>query len=667
MSATSETMSTAWRYFKERRFVDVKRICAQVLQAEPHLVDAWYLQGMANFRLEMLGEAEACLRKVVAARPDIIDAHSILGMALALQGRAAEAVEPFRTAVALVPNRADAHNNLGSALRDVGLHGAAEESFREAIRLDPDHAMAMASLTQLLAGDQRLGELAQVFEEAVRHRPQSLDFRLRLSDALLRLERYDEAVICLEAAVAIAPLNHETHAGLGIALVAVEKLDEAVACFERSLDLEPNQMTTCKNLGIVLRDLGRLDEALIALDRALAIRPDYADAHFNRAMTYSRRDDEALALECMEQAIRLAPERPEHYASLGLILANLGRSEEALDCIDRTIREQPDLAIAHLNRAIVLLRLGDYTRGWAEYEWRLEGKEFSPRKLPGPRWQGEPLAGRTILLYSEQGLGDTLQFIRYAPHVKERGGRVLVECQRPLIGLAQSCAGIDLVIAKGDALPAFDVQASLLSLPHVFGTTVETIPTPIPYLSSDAASVTEWAARLAPIVGLRVGIAWQGTTKHFRDRSRSFPLCLFEKLARIEGIRLISLQKGHGVEQLRELNDRFPVIDFGESVDPGFAEMKATPAIMMSLDLVITPDTSLAHLAGALGVPVWIPISYVPDFRWLLDRDDSPWYPTVKLFRRSSTGGWEEVFERMAELLATRPLTPRLTAGHHGP
>ena len=244
---------------------------------------------------------------------------------------------------------------------------------------------------------------------------------------------------------------------------------------------------------------------------------------------------------------------------------------------------------------------------------------------------------------------------------------MLVECQRPLMRIVSTCAGVDQVIARNDPLPAFDVQAALLSLPRIFGTTVEIHSRADPVLQRRPVERGRMGQAARADYRTSRGNCLAGNDKTFSRSLASFPLSLFEKLARIDGVRLINLQKGHGVEQLRELNDRFPVIDFGDCVDPGLAEMKDTPAIMMSLDLVITPDTSLAHLAGALGVPVSAPISYVPDFRWLLDRDDSPWYPTVRLFRRASTGGWEAVFERMAQVLATRPLTRCLPAGHHSP
>ena len=278
---------------------------------------------------------------------------------------------------------------------------------------------------------------------------------------------------------------------------------------------------------------------------------------------------------------------------------------------------------------------------------------------PQPLWDGKPLDGRTVLLHPEQGMGDTLQFIRYAPLVKKRGGRVIVECQRPLVLLLESCPGIDRLIAQGDPLPAFDVHAPLMSLPAILQTNLDTIPAAIPYISAPAALVRKWRDTLAPFDGFRIGIAWKGSPKYGRDRYRSFPLELFDQIAQIGGVRLISLQKGPGSEQVRDLAGRFPVVDFSGELDQGPAAFLDTAAVMTSLDLVITPDTALAHLAGALGVPVWIPLAFAADFRWMLGREDTPWYPTARLFRQTKFGQWADVFDQMALVLAEMVSTAR--------
>jgi hypothetical protein len=311
---------------------------------------------------------------------------------------------------------------------------------------------------------------------------------------------------------------------------------------------------------------------------------------------------------------------------------------------------KPALAEAHLYRSFLSLLIGDFQRGWAEYPWRWKTKRSSPRDFHQPLWDGRPLESRTILLYAEQGLGDTIQFVRYAALVKQRGGSVIVECPRPLVSLLKSCAGIDRLVARGDPLPAFDVQAPLLSLPGIFQTALDNLPATIPCLFADADLVRCWREDLAPLAGRKIGIAWRGSPAHVDDRARSLPLSCFESLARLPGIRLLSLQKGPGMEELQGLPSHFPVTELGSRLND-FAD---TAALLMNLDLLITCDTAVAHLAGALGAPVWVALPLVPDWRWLLDRNDSPWYPTMRLFRQKTLGDWTGVFDEIETALSSQ-------------
>jgi hypothetical protein len=305
----------------------------------------------------------------------------------------------------------------------------------------------------------------------------------------------------------------------------------------------------------------------------------------------------------------------------------------------------PDAPSTHWNRALTWLQKGDFEKGWAEYEWRWKRKQTPPRAFRQPIWDGSPLQGRTILLYMEQGLGDMLQFIRYAPLVKERGGIALVECPRFLIPLFSTCRGIDQLVAEGDSPPEFDVQAPLMSLPRIFRTTLETVPATVAYLFPDAGLVEKWRHRLSSICGFKIGISWQGNPHHQWDRHRSIPLKEFAALARLPGIRLISLQIGAGTEQLKSAG--FEVLEFGADLDTISGAFMDSAAIIKSLDLVITVDSALAHLAGALGARVWLALAAIVDWRWMFQREDSPWYPTMRLFRQSKLGDWKWVLERM--------------------
>lgn len=649
-----DMLTIGWEHHQAGRYPEAERICRRVLEADPDNADAWHLLGRTNLRLNRLGEAESSYRRALGARPDRADVHSDLGVVLAIQGRLDEAVASLRQALDQAPNSAEAHNNLGLALGQLGRLDEAVASLRQAVSLNPDHPRALSTLGHVLSYRGKYGELAETFRPIVRLRPDHLEARLRLGEALANLGEFGEATTCFEAAVRLAPDSPEAHIGLGIALAGLKRFEEAIPRLRKALQLKPDQPEACTLLGNSFRALGRLDEALDVYEEALRLRPDDAEAHHNRGFVLDelRRCEEAIA--SFEHALRLAPDHAEAHHNRGVVLGKLARYEEAIASFEHALRLTPDYPEAQRNRALALLILGDFARGWEEFEWRWRCRDLTMPAHPRPLWNGEPLAGRTILLHVEQGLGDTIQFIRYAAPVKARGGRVVVECQRPLVRLLETCPGIDQVVAKGEPLPDFDTHCPLLRLMGLFTTTLETIPASIPYLTADPARIGRWRERLRSLSGFKVGIAWQGNPKHTRDRDRSFPLTEFEPLARIAGLQLISLQKGFGTEQLRALGGRFPVADLGDEVDPGLATIQDTPAVMMSLDLIISPDTALAHLAGALGVPVWIALPLAPDWRWLIGREDSPWYPTARLFRQTERGRWGPVFDRMAVALERR-------------
>jgi hypothetical protein len=294
------------------------------------------------------------------------------------------------------------------------------------------------------------------------------------------------------------------------------------------------------------------------------------------------------------------------------------------------------------------LQSGQFEEGWKEYEWRWKRKQAVKRAFRHPRWDGSALEARTILLWCEQGLGDAIQFVRYAPLAKARGGSVVLECPPFMVPLFSTCAGIDALVAEGSALPDYNVQAPLMSLPMLLGTTLETVPAETPYLHADLERVEKWRSRLEGGGGFKIGVVWQGNPRHPWDRWRSFPLACLAPLAAFEGVRLVSLQKGPGVEQVKAFKGRFPVEELGDGLDAEGGAFLDTAAVMMGLDLVVTADTAEAHLAGALGVRVWVALSGMADWQWMVAREDTPWYPTMRLFRQATLGDWRGLFDRMA-------------------
>lgn len=452
-------------------------------------------------------------------------------------------------------------------------------------------------------------------------------------------------------AVAVDAANSRAWYLLGVAAQLQGKRAEAIASYRRALELESGLAEAHNNLGLALHDQGETAEAEACYHRALEQKPDYADAHNNLGNALQAQGRLAEAVASYQRALQLRPEYVEALHNLGNVLRVEGKLSEAAACYDRALALRPDHAQAHLSRALLWIQQGDVPRGWDEFEWRWRCPEFPPPPFRQPLWDGRPLEGRTILLYADHGLGDTIQFIRYAPLVAQRGGCVLVACQQSLVRVLATCPGIDRLIGEGERLPDFDVYAPLMSLPRLFRTTLATVPAAIPYLHVEPAVEERWAHALEPLrASFKVGVAWQGSRGYRKDRERSFRLAQLEPLAHVDGVRLASLQIGYGTEQLAETAGRFAVTD----LSAGQSDLMDAAAIMRNLDLVVTPDTALAHLAGALGVPVWLALALEPEARWMLGRDDSPWYPSMRLFRQTAWGDWEGVFTRMAVALAVK-------------
>jgi tetratricopeptide (TPR) repeat protein len=551
----------------------------------------------------------------------------------------------------------------GWAHHQAGEYRQAEEVYRQLLRGDPNprgegKARVWFVLANLCQAQGRLDEAIACYRQAVELEPREAMGHLHLGNALLQHDRHAEAEAAYRRCLQVQPNHLEALVNLGFALGEQERLDDARGCYEQALKIDPTVAEVHHNLGNVLREQGRHDEALARYDEALRLRPDYAKAHVNKGVALIARCAIDQAVACFRRGVELQPDFAEAHNSLGTALSAQGDLDGALRAYEHALRLKPDYPDAVWNRSLVWLLRGDYERGWRDYEGRWRCRR--PFPLPAfrqPRWDGAPLEGRTILLYAEQGLGDTLHFIRYAPLVKARGGRVVVQCQGALRPLLSRTPGIDQLAAWGEAAPPFDVWVPLMSLPHLLGTTLETVPADIPYLFADPERVAHWRRELAPLPGCRVGIVWQGSVRHPWDRHRSIPLALFEPLAAVPDVRLASLQKGPGSEQLEALAGRFPVVRLGDLVDQAAGPFVDTAAILQNLDLLIAVDTAVAHLAGGLGVPVWLAVHFTPDWRWGLGRADNPWYPTARLFRQSAPADWAPVLARMAEEL--RPFAAR--------
>jgi Flp pilus assembly protein TadD len=511
-------------------------------------------------------------------------------------------------------------------------------------------------MDQALADHQagRLEAAEHVYRQVLAGWPEHADGLHLLGVVLHQRGNNAEAADLIYRAIGFNEASAPYRSNLGVVLCDLGRLEEAEGVLRAALRLGPDLPAAHYNLGNVLSAQGRLAQAEASYGEALRLQPVYADALVNLGHVLNQLGRPAEAERRLREALRLRPDSPEALNNLGVALAALGRPLEAAESYREAISLQFDFPDAHNNLAYALLAAGRFQEGWDEHEWRWRGKHMAAgaRGFARPLWNGEPLAARTLLLHAEQGLGDTLQFCRYAPLIPA-GGRVVLEAQKPLARLLSRLPGVDEIVIHGEALPPFDLQCPLLSLPRAFGTTLETIPARVPYLSPDATRLADWAERLANIAGLKVGLVWAGEPRKgwpelaAIDTRRSIALSTLAPLGDVEGVCFVSLQKGAPAAQTANPPPGLTLHDFTDEL----ADFDDTAALVANLDLVISVDTSTAHLAGGLGKPVWLLNRHDSCWRWLLNRDDSPWYPTLRQFRQATAGDWDGVVRRVRDAL----------------
>jgi len=566
-----------------------------------------------------LADGEADLRRALAARPDDPELLHMLGALVLARGDANAAVPLLARSLRQRHGNAAAFTNLCTALRALGRLDQAAIAGREAVLIDPNLAMAQHNLASVLLdlGDYE-GALAPLRRYIARV-PENPLQRFLLATSLMALGRDAEAETEWCYLLHLTPDDARVHVNLGVTLKNQQRYGEAVAAYRRALVLAPDEPATLNNLGLVLSQDGRRDgEALAWLRRAIRLKPDFADAWLN----------------------------------LGLVLRNQNRIDEAMDYCQAALAADPAHAPAHTMLATCLLLKGQMRAGFAAYEWRTRLKEYQApeRPYPSPVWAGDDPAGLSLLVHGEQGLGDGIQFARYAPLLAKRGARVIVECAKPLARLFASLRGVDGVVAGGDPLPPHDAHVAMLSLPHLLG--LDDIPATGPYLAAEPGLAAHWAERLSGHPGLKVGLVWAGIPDFKDDRRRSPGLAAFLPLLDVPGVQFFALQKGGGRRDLDGLAGRLGphFTDLG----PAIADFADTAAIMANLDLVISSCTAPPHLAGALGRPVWTVLPLNADWRWLEAGEDSPWYPTMRLFRQERVGDWGPVMAQVRDALVRR-------------
>jgi tetratricopeptide (TPR) repeat protein len=530
-----------------------------------------------------------------------------------------------------------------------GRLGEADDLVRAILGVRPDYFDALHLIAVINARQRRFDEALANFDRALAVQRDHAGALCNRGITLHELRRFDEALTSYDRALAMWPDYADALFNRGITLQELKRFEEALASHNRAIALQPDQFDAFSSRGNALQQLKRFDEALASYDRALALKPDYFDALNNRGVTLHELKRFPEALASYDRALAL---RPDHFPALtnrGFTLHQLRQLDEALVCYDYALALNPGYVDGHFYKAQLLLLKGDYDAGWREYEWRWrrwkeQNLTLLQRDFTQPRWLGQTaIEGKTILLHAEQGFGDIIQFCRYAPLVAGRGARVLLEVPAQLKDLMASLAGVAEIVAGHDKPPDFHLHCPLLSLPLALGTRVESIPAQVPYLTVPPGSLKRWASALGPKCNLRVGLVWSGGSAHKGDANRSIGLRSLLPLAELDA-EFVSLQKEVRADDATALKERGDIVHFGDELNT-FAD---TAAVIANLDLVISVDTSVAHLAGALGKPVWVLLPFLPDFRWLLDREDSPWYPTARLFRQQVPGDWSWVISRVA-------------------
>jgi tetratricopeptide (TPR) repeat protein len=582
-------------------------------------VDQALIDAISHHQAGRTAEAERLYRTVVASPPGHALASYGLGLLCTIQGRQQDAIAYYRQTISLRPDFVDAYINLGTVLLAFGQREEAVASYRHAIAISPDNAMAHGNLGKALQDLGKLDEAIDAYRAGITRQPDNAVIHINLGAAMLEREAWDDAVTITRRAIHLDPANAMAHANLGTALLKLGQYDAALAACCQAVALQPQGVESYSSLGGAMLELGALQEAAALCHHAITLDPTQPDAYFNLSHTLKGMNQLDGAVVAARQAIALRPDSAEY----------------------------------HFHLAHTLLLQGNLEAGWSEYEWRLKLPDFAwidglLGALTQPSWTGEDIRGKTILIYTEQGLGDIIQFARYLPLVVLRAGRVIVAAHPPMRRLLETIKGIIVVPIREAPLQNFDVQCPLLSLPWVFKTRLDNIPAEVPYLRVDPLEQARWDKRIGG-KALRVGIVWAGNPVTRRDRFRSPGLSSIAALFSVPGVDFVVLQVGPGRQDCDA--NRLPphVLDLGQEVD----DLADTAAIMAGLDLMISSCTGPLHLAGALGVPSWAMIPFAPHFPWLLERTDTSWYPSMRLYRQEQySRDWSGVVNSIAADLA---------------
>jgi len=621
---------------------------------KPDFTEAWYNWGNALQKREKFAEAVDCYDKALAGNADFAEAHHNRAMALRKLVKYEDALAGYDQAIALKPDYGEAWFGRGNVLAELHRRLEAISSYDHALSLRPDYAEAYLGRATVLQELKKFDEALISYNQVIALKPDHADAYMGRSAVLRELKRFDEALADCDRALVCYCQDLSATTNIdefcicllrGNVQHELQQYESALASYDQAIALKPDYAEAYANRGNTLHELQRYDDALLSCDQAIAINPLLEVAYNNRGNIRKSIGQTEAAIADFDQAVALNPDYAEAYSNRGTVFHHLGQCDMALDDYNRAIALNPELAGAQWNKSLVSLLAGQFTEGWKLHEWRWQWENFpSPkRNFPQPLWLGdEPLTGKTILLHSEQGLGDTLQFCRYIPLVAHLGGKIILEVEKILAPLLKDLEGIGEIIYKESTLPDFDCHCPLLSLPLAFKTELHTIPSFPAYLHASPDKLLHWQNKLGEKTKPWVGLVWSGKKIHKNDRNRSIALAeLIPYLP--DGCQYVSLQKDIRTTDEETLKKHDHILRF----DRELYDFSDTAALCTLMDVIVSVDTSVAHLGGALGKPTWILLPFAPDWRWLLDRKDSPWYPSVTLYRQPKIGDWASVFTQI--------------------
>jgi len=616
-----------------------------LLDQYPKAFILWNILGTSALQLKILDKAIESFKKCISLKPNEFNLYNTIGVILKQQNKLDDAILAYNKCVSLKPDYFVAYNNIGVAFKEQGRLDKAIKMFKKTLSIKPDYAEAYNNLGNTLLNQGKIKDAIKTYNKCILLRPDNFLAFNNLGNALKEHGEIDKAIEMYEKALSIKPEYAEAYNNMGVAQKEQGKYEHANISYQKAISIRPDYVEGYINLGLSFQKQEKHEEAIKSFNRGLLINPNYAEAYSYLGASLLGIDKFADAIDACEKSISLKSDYAGAYVNIGNVFFETGMLDEALKSYKMAISVKPDYADAYCNCTFIHNLKGDIKKGMELYEWRLqklENKSLTPRR--GMIWDGrKSLKGKSILVCEEKGLGDIIQFSRYLLLLKERGAEVTFKVKAMMHNLLSSMHKDIFFVNSISKNQRFDFETPLLSLPYLLNTNLDTIPYAQPYLFANRNKIVFWRKKLRK-KKFKIGICWQGS-KNKIDIGRSFPLYLFKKIAEIPNVELISLHKGDGEEQIKDIN--FELSTLGNNFDTGNNAFLDTAAVMRNCDLIITSDTSIAHLAGALGCLTWVALKKIPDWRWFLDRKDSPWYSNISIYRQKERGDWGYVFDSL--------------------